>query len=265
VTVADRPGSAVAESDRVLAADSERRQRGVERSGALRRGRRRRTGRLALTVATIAGVVWAGWFSPLFALDATKIAVVGAVGSVDVASVRGALTHYVATPLPRLDPGAMAAAVESLDGVRSAAVTRKWPNGVRILVTPRVAIAALPGEGGAYVLVDAEGIPVGQPVADSGTLPVVDVAVGPDHARALDAVVSVLGSLPTELGQRVQSAGALTEDTVEFTLGDGTQIVWGSASDTALKAQVVLTMLGSGKLGKVVIDVSAPTLPVTHG
>lgn len=265
MTVADRPGSALVESERAVAAESERRQRGVERSGALRRARRRRTGRLALTVATVAGVVWAGWFSPLFALDATKIAVIGTVGSVDVGSVRGALSPFVARPLPRLDPGAMAAAVESLDDVRSATVTRKWPNGVRVLVTPRVAIAALPGEGGAYVFVDAEGIPVGQPVADPGTLPVVDVAVGPDHARALDAVVSVLGSLPTELGQRVKSEGAQTEDTVEFTLGDGTKIVWGSASDSALKAQVVLTMLGSGKFGAVVIDVSAPTLPVTHG
>jgi cell division protein FtsQ len=249
----------------LVAADAERRQRDAERSGALRRARRRRAGRLALTVTAVAGVVWAGWFSPLFGLDKTKIAVVGAAGSVDVASVRGALASYVSTPLPRLDPGAMSTAVESLEGVRSATVTRQWPNGVRVLVTPRVAIAALPGAAGAYVLVDAAGVPVGEPVADPGKLPVVDVGVGADHARALDAVVSVLASMPTALGQRVQSAGAQTEDTVEFTLGDGTKIVWGSASDTALKAQVVLTMLGSGKFGKVVIDVSAPTLPVTHG
>jgi cell division protein FtsQ len=148
--------------------------------------------------------------------------------------------------------------------VRSATVSRKWPDGVRIDVTPRVAIAAVPGKGGAYVFVDAEGVAVGQPSTEPGALPVVDVVVGPDSARALDAVVSVLGALPTELGQRVRSAGALTEDTVELTLGDGTKVVWGSASETALKAQVVLTMLDSAAFAGAVIDVSAPTLPVTH-
>jgi cell division protein FtsQ len=209
--------------------------------------------------------VWAGWFSPLFALDSSKIELAGLGASVDGTAVRTALGPYVGTPLPRLDPGAMAAAVEGIDGVRSAAVTRQWPNGVRIAVTPRVAIAAVPGEGGSYIFVDAEGVALGQPSADPGALPVVEVVVGPDHARALDAVVEVLGALPTELGQRVRSAGAQTEDTVELTLGDGTKVVWGSASDTALKAQVVLTMLDSASFGAAVIDVSAPTLPVTHG
>ncbi len=236
----------------------------MERAGARARGRRRRTARLALTISTVAITVWAGWFSPLFALDASKVELAGLGGSVDGAAVRAALGPYVATPLPRLDPGAMAAAVEGIDGVRSAAVTRKWPNGVRIAVTPRVAIAAVPGEGGAYILVDAEGVAVGQPAADPGALPVVEVVVGPDHARALDAVVSVLGGLPTELGQRVRSAGAQTEDTVELTLGDGTRVVWGSASDAALKARVLLAMLDSAGFAAAVIDVSAPTLPVTH-
>jgi cell division protein FtsQ len=215
-------------------------------------------------MSTVAIAVWAGWFSPLFALDASKMQVAGPGDSVDGTAVRAALGPYVGTPLPRLDPGAMTAAVEGIDGVSSAVVTRKWPNGVRVAVTPRVAIAAVPGEGGAFVLVDAAGVAVGQPVADPGELPVVDVVVGEDHARALAAVVSVLGALPTELGQRVRSAGAQTEDTVELTLGDGTRIQWGSASETALKAQVVLTMLDSGAFTAAVIDVSAPTLPVTH-
>jgi cell division protein FtsQ len=255
----------VATSLRESPAGSERRRRGAERAGARARARRRRTARLTLTISTVAIATWAGWFSPLFALDASKVDLAGLGESVEGAAVRAALSPYVGTPLPRLDPGAMATAVEGIDGVRSAAVTRKWPNGVRIAVTPRVAIAAVPGEGGTYILVDADGVALGQLAADPGALPVVDVAVGPDHARALDAVVSVLGALPTELGQRVRSAGAQTEDTVELMLGDGTKVVWGSASDTALKAQVVLKMLDSGSFVAAVIDVSAPTLPVTHG
>ena len=262
--MADGARTALSAPPRESPAGSERRQRGAERAGARARARRRRTARLTVTLATVALATWAGWFSPLFALEAAKVDLVGLGESVDGAAVRAVLDPDVGTPLPRLDPGAMAAAVEGIAGVRSAVVTRKWPNGVRVALTPRVAIAAVPGDAGSYILVDAEGVVLGDPTQDPGTLPVVNVAVGPDHARALGAVVSVLGALPTELGQRVQSAGAQTEDTVELTLGDGTKIVWGSASDTALKSRVVLTMLNSGSLAAAVIDVSAPTLPVTH-
>jgi len=254
----------VAAGPRVSPAGSERRRRGAERAGARARARRRRTARLTLTLTSVALAVWAGWFSPVFALSAAKVDVAGLGESVDGAAVRAAIGPYVGTPLPRLDPGVMTAAVEGIAGVRSAAVTRKWPNGVRVAITPRVAIAAVPGDGGTYVLVDADGVALGEPTGDPGTLPVVNVAVGPDHARALGALVSVLGALPTALGQRVQSAGAQTEDTVEFTLGDGTKVVWGSASQAALKAQVVLTLLDSGSFAAAVIDVSAPSLPVTH-
>jgi cell division protein FtsQ len=262
--VADRPGTSVVASVRETTADSERHQRGVERASARARARRRRTARVAFTIATVAVVVWAGWFSPLFALDGGKLDVAVTGQSVDAADVRAALLPFVGTPLPRLDPGAMAAAVEGLGGVRTATVTRAWPDGVGVVVVARVAIAAIPAEGGAYVIVDAEGVTLGQPIVDPGVLPVVSVPVGPEYARALRAVVAVLGALPTDLRQRIQSAGAQTEDTVQFTLGDGTVVVWGSADDAALKAEVVLTLLDSGSFTAATIDVSAPTLPVTH-
>jgi cell division protein FtsQ len=236
----------------------------VERADARARARRRRTGTVAFTIAAVALVAWAGWFSPLFALEAAKLDVAVTGESVDAAEVRAALSPFVGTPLPRLDPGAMVAAVEGLGGVRTATVTRAWPDGVGVVVVARVAIAAIPGDGGAYVIVDADGVALGQPVADPGALPVVSVPVGPEYARALGAVVSVLGALPTDLRQRIQSIGAQTEDTVQFTLGDGTVVVWGSADDTALKAEVVLTLLNSGSFNAATIDVSAPTLPVTH-
>jgi cell division protein FtsQ len=215
-------------------------------------------------IAVVAIVAWAGWFSPLFALDAAKLDVEVTGESGDEAEVRAALSPFVGTPLPRLDPGAMAAAVKALGGVRSATVTRAWPDGVGVAVVARTAIAAIPDEGGAYVIVDADGVTLGQPVADPGDLPVVSVPVGPEYARALGAVVSVLGAIPTDLRQRIQSVGAQTEDTVQFTLGDGTVVVWGSAGDTALKAEVVLTLLDSESFHAATIDVSAPTLPVTH-
>ena len=260
----ERPGTSLEAPSRPSAEASERRDRAAERAGAAARDRRGRRARVALSLAAVGAAVWAGWFSPLFALDASKVSVVGAGGSVDEASVIEAVSPYVGTPLPRLDLGSIVDAVSGLDGVRSATATRAWPDGVTVAVEARVAIAAVPDGTGAFTLVDADGVALGAPQSAPGALPVVDVPIGEEYARALGAVISVLAQLPTELGQRVESAGAQTEDTVVLTLGDGTVLQWGSADQTALKASVVLTLLGSGSVNAAVIDVSAPTLPVTH-
>jgi len=213
----------------------------------------------------MAAVVWVGWFSPLFALESSRIDVAGldAPGArADADAVRAAIASDVGTPLPRLDLGAMGDAVSGVDGVRSATVSRKWPDGVRVDVVPRIPVAAVP-VGEEFALVDSDGVVVGAPVSDPSALPVVDVPVGEKNARILDAVVSVLAGLPASLSQRVASIGADTEDTIRMTLGDGTELVWGGVEDTALKAEVALALLESG-IRAAVIDVSAPTLPVTH-
>ncbi len=70
--------------------------------------------------------------------------------------------------------------------------------------------------------------------------------MGPENARVLDAVVSVLGSIPTDLSQRIVAIGAETEDTIRMTLGDGTVLVWGGVEQAALKAEVALALLESG-------------------
>ncbi len=247
--------------------DTERALRERERARRETRRRRRAAGRAFAIVLGVVGVVWVGWFSSVFALDASRVTVVGAdqTGSlVDVAAVRASVDAYVGTPLPRLDLGAMALAVSDVPGVRSATVVRRWPDGVRVAVVPRIPVAAVPGAGGQYSLVDGDGVAVGQPVTDPGALPVVNVPVGEKYARTLDAVVAVLDGLPTELAQRVTGVGAQTEDTIQMTLGDGRTLVWGGVEDAALKAKVALTLLDSPTVKATVIDVSAPTVPVTH-
>ena len=62
----------------------------------------------------------------------------------------------------------------------------------------------------------------------------------------------------------MKSVSAATEDSVQFTLADGPMVEWGSAEDSKLKAQVLGVLLGSKHARKAdVIDVSAPTLPIT--
>ncbi len=246
---------------------SERAQREQERSRSVARRRRGRAGGILTFVVALVGAVWVGWFSPVFALDDAALEVTGVDQpgvTVDAQDVHRALAAFVGTPLPRLDLGAMGEAVSQVDGVRSATVSRAWPDGVTVAVDARVPVAAIPGPGDAYTLVDSEAVVVGSPVADPGVLPVVDVPSGSENVRVLDAVIAVLAALPTDLAQRVATIGAETEDTIRMTLGDGTVVVWGGAEETKLKAQVTLTMLASGAVHAAVIDVSAPTLPVTH-
>jgi cell division protein FtsQ len=62
----------------------------------------------------------------------------------------------------------------------------------------------------------------------------------------------------------VTAISAATEDSVSFTLHKGPLVEWGSAEDSALKAQVLQVLLESKQARKAdVIDVSAPTLPIT--
>ncbi|PKQ14858.1 MAG: peptidase S9, partial [Actinobacteria bacterium HGW-Actinobacteria-8] len=96
-------------------------------------------------------------------------------------------------------------------------------------------------------------------------LPVLDIPLGTNNDRILDAVLEVVRNLPQDVLDRVESVGAQTEDTVAFTLRDGPRVEWGSSQDSALKAQVLGVMLTSGAASASdVIDVSAPTLPITR-
>ncbi|MDR3069236.1 MAG: cell division protein FtsQ/DivIB [Cellulomonas sp.] len=98
------------------------------------------------------------------------------------------------------------------------------------------------------------------PVAPEG-LPVVQVPL--DDTRALLAALTVVDALPLDQASQVATVAAPTQDTVTLTLTDGVQVLWGSAEDNALKAQVVATLRAAETLTDVTtIDVSAPQMPV---
>ena len=70
--------------------------------------------------------------------------------------------------------------------------------------------------------------------------------------------------MPADLRDRVGDMSASTEDSVTFTLRKGPRVEWGSAENSNLKAQVLAVLLESKQASNAaVIDVSAPTLPIT--
>ncbi|MCR6711237.1 MAG: cell division protein FtsQ/DivIB [Demequina sp.] len=93
-------------------------------------------------------------------------------------------------------------------------------------------------------------------------MPTLDVPAGDE--RVLQSALGVINSLPAELSARVTAISAATEDSVSFRLSKGPLVEWGSAEDSKLKGKVLMALLESKAASKAdVIDVSAPTLPIT--
>lgn len=239
-------------------------QRLAERRRTERRRKVVKWGRYALAAGVVVLLMWLVLRSPVFALDQSKFEVSGVTGQVDAAAVEAVLARYDGDSLALLNVPHVADQLREVVGVHDASVERVWPSGLRVTITPRLPVAAI-ASGDGFVLLDADAVKVGEIDAVPEDLPVLDIPLGTDNDRILNAVLEVVRNLPESVLDRVDSVGAATEDTVSFTLRDGPRVEWGSSQDSALKAQVLDVMLTSGAAAQAdVIDVSAPTLPITR-
>ena len=217
-------------------------------------------------LALAATGVWVAGFSPVFALDPARVTVAMSSEGIVPVDVGPALELFAGTPLPRLDLGEVDAAISALTGVRSVDVERRWPRGLTITIQVRVAVAAIPDAALGYVIVDAEGVALTAVDDAPSDLPVVSVPLGEENVRVLASALGVMGGMPPELVRDVESISAETEDSVVLYLRNGLRVEWGSAAETEFKAEVLLVMLSSPEaLLWEVIDLSAPSLPVTRG
>lgn len=150
--------------------------------------------------------------------------------------------------------------VASLAEVESVEVTRRWPDTVEVRVVEREAVAVVE-LGGRLRGLDASGVvfreydamppgmPRVRPSASAGT-------------EALAEVAGVVAALPDALAARVDHVTVETVDQITLVLRDGRQVLWGSAAESELKAQVADRLLASQQAG--VYDVSVPSSPTTR-
>lgn len=214
-------------------------------------------------VAGIA-VLWLVLLSPLFALDPKEVNASGFGTVVDPAMVEAAVDIRAGTSLALLNTAHLADSIREVPGVRAVRIEREWPSGLAITIESREPVAAVPDPDGGYVLVDDEAVQVGRSDSAPAALPAIEVPLGENHVRVLKSVLGVVDALPADLRGRVDNIKAMTEDSVAFTLRDGPRIEWGSSEKSALKAKVLEVLLNSGQADDAaVIDVSAPTLPIT--
>lgn len=191
-----------------------------------------------LLLAVVVGGVWLFFFSQVLAVK--QVQVIGN-DQLSVETVRAAAGDLEGEQLARLELSALETRIQALAEVRDAEVTRHWPDTVRIEIEERVAIAVVE-IGNELRGLDADGVVFDryrQPPAD---LPRVDTApaAGRDALREAAAVVA---ALPTDIARKVDHVEVATVDQVSLVLRDERTVIWGSADESDLKAEVLATLL----------------------
>ena len=220
------------------------------------RRRRLRHGVVIGLVAAIAlALSWIVFFSPVLAVR--QVAVEG-VSLISADAVIAAAAVPEGTPLIRVSQSAVAQRVTSaLPEVEKVEVSRRWPGTLVIHVTERTIVFQVVDAGG-FGWVSADGTvfhisPDAQPVPTA--------TVGIEGPKMLSEIATVVAALPDSLSPFVASIIAPTADSITLQLSDGRQIMWGSAEQSDLKAQVIVPLL---TVPGQVYDVSAPSNPAVR-
>ncbi len=146
-------------------------------------------------------------------------------------------------PLAVVDVGSVREQVAAMPLVLEVAVERRWPRTLEVVVTERVAVAAVPAAGGVAV-VDEQGVVLAtQPEPPPG-VPLLRVDVERDGAGTLAAARAVLAAMPVQLQQRTGEVSATSPADVRLVV-DGKQVRWGTAEDSARKVEVLTGLLAT--------------------
>lgn len=213
-----------------------------------------RWGVIAGVVLVIGFAVWLVTLSPVFRVH--EVTVRGAT-LLTVDAVRGAATVADGSSMLTLDTKGVAARVSALPEVRDVDVSRELPDTVVIEVTERTVVFQRV-EGGAYEWVDEEGVifsTSATPIED-----VLEVVTASKEPRVLADVSTVVVNIPSSLMSRVERIQAKAVDRITLQLDGGELVVWGSAEDSELKADVLEALIS---VDAQLYDISAPSHPTT--
>jgi len=249
------------------------------------RGRlgRWRTALLVVVAAAVAGGAgWLFWASDLLAVDEVVVEGTGVLSDDRVLRAAGV---PAGTPLVRVDLAEVEDRVAALAPVDGVDVRRDWPGTVRVVVREREPVAVLTQHGD-YRALDGAGVLFRRYAEPPADLPLVDAdelaaatgrpdgtaADGPARregeddqdarvrADALREVASVVEALDPDISGRVDHVEVASLDAIVLVLRDGARVRWGSAADSALKAEVLTALM---RVPSGTYDVSVPQAPTT--
>ena len=223
---------------------------------------RRRVLRVVVPIAVVllaGAVVWAVWFSSLF--EARSVEVEGN-SQASTEEILAAAQVPLGTPLARIDTDAIRARVCEVAPVADASVTRSLSGVIDISVTERVGVYVI-SVGSGYLLVDSTGTGFLTVSSVPEGLPVVSITAGttPESQRLMADAATVVQALPDSVRTDMTWIGADTPDTFTIDLDDGSEVFWGSADQSDLKAQVIDGLLN---VDAHYYDVSSPSHPATR-
>lgn len=210
-----------------------------------------------LVVALVGTSVWLVFFSAT--LQVKKVEVVGNELLSD-GRVREVADIRLGQQLALVDLARADRRLGSLAEVKSVDVSRTWPDAVRIEVVERTAVAVVELAGRLRGL-DADGVvfrdyksaPKGMPRIRPGA------GAGTD---ALKEAATVVSALPEDLATRVDHVEVATVDQITLVLRDQRKVLWGSAEQSELKAQVIDRLLAAQEGSA--YDVSVPGNPTVR-
>lgn len=213
---------------------------------------------LAVIVPILAALGWLLFFSPWLAVTQVQVTVSSApeiAGPLTAEEVQAVAAVDPGTPLMRVDTGAIEQRVAALPQVESASVSRSWPDAIVIEVVRRTPVALVANAGG-YDVVDAAGAVIRTASTVEQGLPVVRAS-----GDGVGAAVAVARELPEDIRRRVVGIEATTRNDVTLVLDDGAEVMWGSAEEGPVKAEVLAVLLK--EVDARYYDVSAPGVPAT--
>ncbi|WP_109209266.1 MULTISPECIES: FtsQ-type POTRA domain-containing protein [Microbacterium] len=227
------------------------------------RQRRRRAvwvGAAASVLFLALGTVGAA-YSPLFGVE--KISVVGAqqLAEDDVAA---ALSGQLGTPLPLVDESAVKAELIAFPLIETYALEARPPHELVVRIVERTPVGLVETRAG-YTLVDAAGVALSTTATPSAGTPLLTITGGVD-SDAFTAAGQVMRSLPADIRAQVTEVTASTPDDVTLSLGGtNTQVVWGSAENSADKAVALQATMAARPPSDVYsYDVSSPQAVVVR-
>jgi len=191
-----------------------------------------------LLVVVVVGGLWVVLFSQALAVKQVQVA---GAEQLSADAVRAAAGDLEGEPLARLDLGGIENRIESVAEVRDAEVTRRWPDTIRIVIEERVAIAVVE-IGDELRGLDSEGVVFDRFRRAPDGLPRVETSVDA-RSDALREAAAVVDALPPDLARKVDHVEVATVDQISLVLRDERTVVWGSADESDLKAEVLVPLL----------------------
>lgn len=212
---------------------------------------------VVLVLVLAVGLGWLVYFSSFLSVKGVDVQ---GVQQLNADQIRDAAAVPEGDALATVDLDRIRTRVEALAPVRSADVSRQWPDQVLITVVERTPVAVVRIAGKMQGM-DEEGVVFRSYAQAPPDLPRVETGAS-TSSEALREAALVVAALPADLATTVDHVEVATVDEIALELRDGRLVRWGSADDSDLKAEVLADLLAARPDAET-YDVSVPGTPTT--